>query len=64
MPQGYLMFDEDPFAPPSDELDYIADLNIGKSYLETHKKLITKPRKQILMPTPLYIDGAATGHFV
>ena len=63
-PEDYLVFDEDPFAPPREDLDYIADLNTGKSYLETWKKLITKPGKQILVPTPLYIDGAATGHFV
>ena len=63
-PDDYLWFDDNPFAPPPPELDYIADLNTGKSYLETYKKLITKPGKQILMPTPLYIDGAATGHFV
>jgi len=63
-PEDYLVFDEDPFAPPPEELDYIADLNTGKRYLETWEKLITKPGKQILMPTPLYIDGAATGHFV
>jgi len=57
-PEDYLVFDEDPFAPPREDLDHIADLNTGKSYLETW------PGKQILMPTPLHIDGAATGHFV
>jgi len=34
-PEDYLVFDEDPFAPPREDLDYIADLNTGKSYLET-----------------------------
>ena len=63
-PDDYLWFEDDPFAPPPEYLDYIADLNTGKSYLETYKKLITRPGQQILMPTPLYIDGAATGHFV
>ena len=60
--KDYLFFDEDPFKPPTN-LNYIADLNTGKAYMETYKKLITDPEKQILLPTPLYIDGAATGQF-
>ena len=60
--KDYLFFDEDPFKPPTN-LNYIADLNTGKAYIETYKKLITNPNKQILLPTPLYIDGAATGQF-
>jgi len=43
MPEHYLWFDDDPFAPPPPEQDYISDLNTGRSYRETHKKLITKP---------------------
>ena len=61
--EDYLFFNEDPFAPPPATLDYIADLNTGLAYLETYKKLITKPGKQILFPTPLYADGCATGQF-
>jgi len=34
-PEDYFVFDEDPFAPLPEELDHIADLNTGKSYLET-----------------------------
>ena len=52
----------DPFAPPPEDLDHIADINTGRAYLETYKKLIKKPR-QILVPLPLYIDGAVTGQF-
>jgi len=64
-PECYLFNDKnDPFAPPSSDLDYIADLNTGLSYLETWKKLITKPGKQILCPIVIYIDRAATGQFV
>ena len=47
--EDYLFFDNDPFAPPPEKLDYIADLNTGLSYRETYKKLITKPGKQILL---------------
>ena len=65
LPEHYLFNDKnDPFAPPSADLDYIADLNTGLSYLETWKRLITKPGKQILCPIIIYIDGAATGQFV
>lgn len=60
----YLFFDNDPFAPPPDNLDYIADLNTGLAYSETYKKLITKPGKQVLLPIVMYIDGAVTGQFV
>ena len=34
-PEDCLVFDEDPFAPPPEEPDHIADLNTGESYLET-----------------------------
>ena len=64
-PDDYLFNDKnDPFAAPRADLDYIADLNTGQSYLQTWKRLITKPGKQILCPILLYIDGAATGQFV
>lgn len=60
--EDYLFFNDDPFAPPPDDLDYIADLNTGLSYTATYKKLITGPN-QILVPIVLYIDGAVTGQF-
>ena len=64
-PEDYLFNDKnDPFAPPPADLDYIADLNTGQSYIQTWHRLITKPGKQILCPILLYIDGAATGQFV
>ena len=63
-PEHYLWFDDDPFAPPPAEQDYISDLNTGKSFRETHKKLITKPGKQILCGILVYTDAAATGQFV
>jgi hypothetical protein len=62
--KDYLFFDDDPFAPPPLDLDYIQDINTGLSYRETYRKRITNPRKQILMPTPLYIDGFTSGQFM
>ena len=61
--KDYLFWGNDPFAPPPRKLNYIADLNTGKSYIDTWKALIKKPGKQILLPTPIYIDGTATGQF-
>jgi hypothetical protein len=58
----WLYFDDDPFAPPPDDLGYVADLNTSLSYIATHRRLITK-ENQILVPLPLYIDGAVTGQF-
>lgn len=59
----YLFFNDDPLSPPPADLDYIADLNTGLSYTKTYAKLIKKPGKQVLLPVPFYIDGAATGQF-
>ena len=59
----FLHFDNDPLAPPPKDLDYVADINTGASYLETYKKLIKNPKKQMLVPIILYIDGAVTGQF-
>jgi len=61
-PEDYLFNDKnDPFAPPAADLDCIADLNAGLSYLETWKRLITKPGKQILCPIVVYIDCQPRG---
>ena len=59
----FVFFNNDPLAPPPDDLDYISDVNTGSAYIETYKKLITKPGKQMLVPILLYIDGAITGQF-
>ena len=61
--EDYLFFDNDPFCPPPDDLDYIGDLNTGRSYKETYKALIKNPSKEVLLPIVLYADGAVTGQF-
>ena len=61
--EDFLFFENGPFSPPPAHLDYISDINTGLSYTETYRKLITNPLKQILLPTPFYIDGAVTGQF-
>jgi len=60
----YCFFENDPFAPPPDNLDYIGDLNTGQSYKKTYHELIKDPSKEILLPIVFYMDGAVTGQFV
>ena len=62
--EDYLFWDNDPFAPPPGNLDYVKDVNTGLSYTETYRSLIKNPEKQILLPVIFYIDGANTGQFV
>ena len=59
----FLHFNNDPLAPPPGDLDYIADINTGRCYIETYKDLITDPKKQMLVPVIFYIDGAVAGQF-
>ena len=59
----FLHFDDDPLAPPPQNIQYLEDINTGESYIETYRKLINKPGKQMLVPILLYIDGAVTGQF-
>ena len=59
----FLHFDKNPLAPPPDNLNHLADINTGKSYIETYKQLITNPSKQMLFPIIFYLDAAVTGQF-
>jgi hypothetical protein len=63
MPEDYLFWGNDPFSAPPADLDYVADINTGRAYTESYKRLITKPGKQVLLPVIFYIDGAACGQF-
>ena len=60
--EDYLFWDDDPYAKPPEKIEYLGDLNTGDAYLETHKKMITKPN-QILVPICMYIDAANSGQF-
>jgi len=60
-PKDYLFHAKDPFGAPPDGLNFIADLNTGKSYYDTWHDLITDPTKQILLPIVMYMDGSQTG---
>ena len=56
-------FDNDPLAPPPDDLQYYGDTLTSEAYLATHKELIKDPTKQMLLSVQLYIDGAISGQF-
>jgi hypothetical protein len=61
--EDFLHFSDDPTAPLPAHLDHLADINTGRGYRETHKKLIKDPTKQLLVPIIQYIDGAISGQF-
>ena len=48
--------------PPPEKITYLSDLNTGDAYLKSYQQMITHDR-QVLLPVPLYIDGAVTGQF-
>jgi hypothetical protein len=60
--KDFAFFDNDPLAPPPDDLDYIQDMNTGEAYINGYKEYVTKPN-QIGVGIQWYIDGAVTGQF-
>jgi hypothetical protein len=56
-------FDDNPEAPPPHDFDYIGDINTSKAYIQSYRKYITNPSKQVLLLVIFNIDGAATGQF-
>lgn len=60
--EDWLFFGGNPFGRPPNNHPFVEDMNTGEAYMKTHDKLITKDN-QILVPIPLYIDGAVTGQF-
>lgn len=61
--EDYLFFNNDPFEPPPDDLDYVEDINTGTAYRETYRHYIKDPKTQVLLPILFYIDAATTGQF-
>jgi hypothetical protein len=62
-PDDYLFWGNSPLDPPPESVNYLQDLNTGRAYLQSYRKLVTKPGKQVLLPVIFYIDGATTGQF-
>jgi hypothetical protein len=61
--EDYLFFENNPLSTPPDNLNYVADLNTGRAYTKTFRKLVKVPGKQTLLPVIFYIDAANTGQF-
>lgn len=59
----YLFFNNNPFQPPPEEFTTVGDINTGRAYRETYKKLIEDPTKEVLLPIIFYMDGAVTGQY-
>ena len=59
----YLFHNNDPTAPPPEQFTVLEDINTGKSYRDTWKKMISDPNTQILLPIIFYMDGAITGQY-
>ena len=60
--ENYIFYNQDPLSPPPQKVPYLADLHTGDAYLKSYEKMITK-KNQVLLPCPMYIDGAVTGQF-
>ena len=58
----YLFFDDDPLAEPPENPIHLEDLNTGDAYLATYEEMIEE-KGEVLLPVPIYIDGAVTGQF-
>ena len=69
----YAFFNNDPLAAPppppqtqqEERRTYLGNLTSGQGYRDTYHQLIdvTSGKKQMLLPIPLYLDGAAISHF-
>lgn len=61
--EDYLLDLDNPFAPPPEEFEWVEDINTGRAYRETYKRLVTDPENQILLPIIMYTDACVTGQF-
>ena len=59
----YLFFDDNPFQPPPDTIDYVKDLNTERAHTDSYRKCTTKPTSQVSLSVIFYIDAATTGQF-
>lgn len=70
--EHYLFHDDNPFAPPPKEFEFIDDINTSMSYRKTYEALVEgkdahpytdSGRRKVLLPVIFYMDGAVTGQF-
>jgi hypothetical protein len=51
----YLFHNDNPLSEPPGDLEYLSDINTGAAYLESYKKYVKIPGKQVLLPVIFYI---------
>jgi len=63
--EDFNFFDDDPLAPPPENMDYVEDCITGDAYRATYEQLIDPDpaKRQQLMGVLFYIDSAVTGQF-
>mgnify|MGYP000066860755 CR=1 FL=1 len=61
--EDYCFHNDDPFAPPPPDLDYVADANTGQAFHDTYKALVDGEEGKQLVGVIWYLDAAVTGHF-
>ena len=59
----WLFHNDDPFCPPPKDFKILGDINTGRAYRETYKKLVKDPTKDVLFPFIYYIDGTVVGMY-
>jgi hypothetical protein len=60
----YLFHNDNQLSEPPGDLEYVSNINTGAPYLESYKKYVKIPGKQVLLPVIFYIDGAAMAQFL
>ncbi len=61
--EDYCFHNDDPFAPPPPDMDYVADANTGLAFEDTYKVLVDGEEGKQLVGVVWYLDAAVTGHF-
>jgi len=56
----FWFFNDDPFGAPPESVTTLTDLHTGLAYRDAYKLYKKKPN-QIVLPIPMYLDGANTG---
>ena len=66
MDDDYLFYKDNPTkSPPKNQnnLKFVSDLHTSRAYIDTYRRVVKNPGKQVLLPIIFYIDAASTGQF-
>ena len=61
--EDFSFFNNDPMAPPPENLTYVGELNTGEAYRNAYHEFVEDPENEIGVAAQFYIDGAVTGQF-